>query len=78
MIVFCKRVVVRVTDAAHRGVDACFSKTFRVSYGQVLHTPVAVVHEVFGVGAGIERLLQRVESQVASTTFAWSQLLAQS
>ncbi len=62
----CQRVVVRIADIAHGGLDAGLRQAFRVAYGQVLHTPVAVVHETLGVGTNTESLLQCVEGQLAA------------
>lgn len=60
------RPFVRVADTAYRGLDTCFSQAFRVAYRQVLHTSVAVVHEMLAVGASVESLFQCIEGQVAT------------
>jgi hypothetical protein len=54
--------------AADRRLDAGLGQSLRVPDRQVLHAPIAVMHQRLRRedGAIVERLLQRIESQVAT------------
>src|ERR1700756_3548837 len=42
---FCQRIVVAIANATDRRVYTCFRKAFRIVNGDVLHAPVAMVHQ---------------------------------
>jgi hypothetical protein len=54
-------VVVRIANAADRALDASLGETLGVTDGHLRHAAVAVVHEVAGDRAQVQRLLQRIE-----------------
>src|SRR5690606_30456896 len=58
-------VVVRVADAADRGCDPRLRQPLGVANRQVLHATIAVMNEIGNILAVMERLLERVERQVA-------------
>jgi len=58
-------VVVRVADAADRAFDARCSETLGVANRRVLRAAVAMVHEAVGIGPRVQRLLERIEREVA-------------
>ena len=63
-----QRVVVRIPGAADRRLDAGLGQPLRIPNRQVLHAPIAVMHQWFlrNDPAIVERLLQRIEGQVAA------------
>ena len=71
-------VVVRVADAAHRGVDAGLGKPLGVADGYVLDASIAVVDQVVRLRPGMKGLLQGIEFQLypRSGSVAWPVILA--
>jgi hypothetical protein len=59
-----ERVVVRVTDAAHRRLDAGLCQAFGVTDRQILRSAVAVMDELSGAQPDVDCLLEGVESQI--------------
>ena len=59
---FRQRVVVRVADAAHRGLSLRFGQAFAVAYRQILAT-ITMMHHTLGSRARPQRLLQCVQNQ---------------
>jgi hypothetical protein len=62
---FGESVVIGISDAADRRLDASFSQALGVLYGYVLAAPVAVVHEAAAIDRPplMQRLLQRIEHE---------------
>jgi len=59
-------IVVRVADAADRGLDAGFGKLLGIADRHVLNSTIAVMNQLVDFGPRVEGLLERVEGQVAS------------
>src|ERR1700712_5819471 len=62
---FGESIVIGISDAADRRLDACFSQALGVLNGYVLAAPVAVVHEPATMDwpSIMQCLLQRVEHE---------------
>ena len=58
-------VVVRAADAADRAFDARCSETLGVANRRALRAAVAMVHEAVDIGPRVQRLLERIEREVA-------------
>lgn len=56
-------VVIAVVDAADRGLDAGFGQPLGVPDAHILRSAVAMMDEALGRSAGMQRLLQGVESE---------------
>src|SRR5688500_3758867 len=61
-----ERVVVRVTDAAHRRLSARLSQPLRVANRQVLATSIAVMDDALDIGTRPQRLLQGIQDQLGA------------
>ena len=61
----CQAFVVGIADTAHRGLDAGLRQPF-VPDGQVLHSSVTAMRQMGCVRSGVERLFQRIKSQIVS------------
>ena len=61
---FSQGVVVAVTFAAHRGLNASFCEPFAVADADVLRPPVGMVNQLaIALGLpGIQRLFQRIQN----------------
>ena len=59
-----QRVVVRVADAADRGLDAGRGEPLGVTARHVLTTAVAVMDQPLAGPAGVQRLLERIEHRI--------------
>jgi len=53
-------IVVRVADAANRGLDAGLGEPLRVAGTEILNAVVAMMNEVFFVWPFMKRLLQGI------------------
>ena len=63
---FGQRVVVGVTDAAHRGLDAGFGETLGVVDRDVLYAAVAVMDKPVVLRACVQGLFQGIQCQIAA------------
>lgn len=56
-----QRIVVSVTYAANRCIEACLCQPFGIADREILAVSVAVVDNAFGFAASPQRLLKRVQ-----------------
>lgn len=68
-----ERVVVGVADRADGALDTGLGEPISVADREVLHPAIAVMNQLVAARAGVQRLLEGVEGNVALSEFATRQ-----
>ncbi len=63
---FGEGIVVGIAHTPDRGLDPGFAKPLRVPNREILRSPIAVVDQLITRRPGVERLLQRIEGEIAT------------